>query len=106
MNVTDNRLYDKNFRKELLKDPRQAIEKEIGSSLSNVEYKVHRSTKDTTYIVFPNENFLNQQLDNISAAATSGTVGSIGTLSSSGTASGTVSTVASLGSVGTLGSNG
>ncbi len=109
----DDKLLDKDFRKQLIDNPNSTIQQLLESHVKNndIEYKVVSSTKLITYFVMPHyENYNNtNMLEAINAGNTvgsGGTVGTAGSLSSVFSIAGwsTLGCVSSAGSVGTAGS--
>lgn len=98
-----SKLYDKEFRAQLVEDPKAALAAMSAEQSEpayapdgNVEYKVVKNTKDTIYVVLENPG-AEIDLDNIQAA---GVTSSISTGGTAGTATLTVSSVGSLGTIG------
>ncbi len=92
-------LYDSDFRKKLIANPKlmlQEINKEI-------EVNVVKNTRNTTYIVMPN-NFSQADLENIQAAACASTIGTAGSASTLGSVCTTLGSTTTIGSVGSVGS--
>ena len=100
--VNTKNLFDKDFRRELMENPKEVV-LELGLKLENdVEIKVVENTKERFHLVFPNNELLDDLL-NISASGCHGCVGTAGTAGSGGTVGGSLG---SFGSVGTYGSYG
>lgn len=102
MKITD-KIYNKDFRRQLVENPKRHY-KEIGDALlDDVEIVVRKNTKKITYIVMPSDNLLHS-LEQVQAAAKrpgQGTVGTAATaFGSLGCVTTTISTVSSVSSVG------
>ena len=89
-------LFDKDFRRELMENPKDTMS-ELNSKLgNNVEFKIVENTKDVFHIVFPRQELLND-LENINAskwdnASTAASVSTYGTASGTASTGGTLST--------------
>ncbi len=100
---SNNKIFDKEFRTKIRKDP-SIIGKEM---YSDYDVKVVTNTKDTTYVVFPSNTLAD--LSNLQAgvkASTAGSVGSIGSASTFstlvGSTAGSLSSASSVGSAGSI----
>lgn len=103
------KLYDKDFREALRKDPKKVFE-ELGQRderADDIEFVVKTNTRETLYIVMANPEFGMAHIDYIQAAgaklSTLASLGSGGTVSSIGSASGTASSFGSASTVGSVG---
>ncbi len=70
-----NKLSNKEFRAKLTSNPNSYIKELVDEDLQDIEYKVVKSTKTTTYIAIPhNGEVINlSALGGVTAAATYGT---------------------------------
>ncbi len=100
-----NLLFDREFRKNLEKQPKQYIT-ELGYSEfeEDITVAVHKNTANIFYIIFPIIAIDQQELTNINAAVA--TVGSVGSVASAGTASSAFTCISSVSSASTVGSLG
>ncbi len=104
---SNNKIFDKEFRTKIRKDP-SIIAEEM---YSDYDVKVVTNTKDTTYVIFPSD--MSADLSNLQAGVKVSTAGSAGSLGSVATAStfgatltSTASSAATASSIGTVGSAG
>ncbi len=91
--ITDN-LYDRNFRQKLLSSATstEALESLGYKYAEGVEVRIVKSTKDTTYVIMPDQSI---NLDQISAAGVTVGLGSAGSVSTISSTIGSASTAGS-----------
>ena len=51
--MNTKKLFDKDFRKKLIENPKKVIFEEKGIDLKNIDIKITKNTKNTTYIFIP-----------------------------------------------------
>ncbi len=102
----NNKLFDKAFRNELRNNTKDAISKLQDKSNKDIKFNVVTNTKDTTHIVFPNQESMMISLSKLYAGEDTFTIGTVGSAGSVSTASSFGCTFGTAGSVGTIGSAG
>ncbi len=114
-NTINNKMFDKDFRNKLRKNPKILYEMDSNYK-DNVQVKIVTNTKNKIHVVFPSEQNIDlmtlQAGVKASTAGSVGSAGSLGTLSTEGCSStggsciGCFSTLASASSIGSIGSLG
>ena len=91
--VNTKKLYDKDFRRELMENPKEVV-LELGLKLENdVEIKVVENTKNNYYIAIPlvTKDIAITELENLDAAGSFSSVGSFGSVGGSASSFATAS---------------
>ncbi len=103
-NMDFTKLYaNKAMRKNLLDNPRKALEKVNIELMENIEFKVVVNTKETFYFIIQDKNLYDTNVSNINAGKPEyiSSIGSIGTVGTVGTATSTFGSASSVTTVST-----
>lgn len=105
-------MYDKEFRQQLMSDPKKYYKKFNDVFLDDVEVIVKKNTKNISHIIMPSDSeSIKRDIGNLGnirggfALGTTGSLGSVATASSLGSVCGTGSSFSCASTMGTAGTN-